>query len=121
MLFPVHHTFPFWTALKSARGALLSTSWLIVSRSASMALLYSQGCGLALTSTMIYHNPEVKEQLERFGVPVLVERSSYESHPLGRMGRASAMYQPSAWVPERVMASMASSWRKQSMAAVACR
>ena len=34
---------------------------------------------------MIYHNPEVKEQLERFGVPVLVERSSYESHPLGRM------------------------------------
>jgi iron complex transport system substrate-binding protein len=34
---------------------------------------------------MIYHTPEVKEQLERFGVPVLVERSSYESHPLGRM------------------------------------
>ena len=27
---------------------------------------------------------EVKEQLERFGIPVLVERSSYESHPLGR-------------------------------------
>ena len=25
------------------------------------------------------------EQLERFGIPVLVERSSYESHPLGRM------------------------------------
>ena len=48
-------------------------------------LILSQGCGLALTSTMIYHNPEVKEQLERFGVPVLVERSSYESHPLGRM------------------------------------
>lgn len=34
---------------------------------------------------MIYHNPEVKEQLERLGIPVLVERSSYESHPLGRM------------------------------------
>lgn len=34
---------------------------------------------------MIYHNPEVKEQLERCGIPVLVERSSYESHPLGRM------------------------------------
>ncbi len=40
---------------------------------------------LAVESTMIYHNPEVKEQLERFGVPVLVERSSYEGHPLGRM------------------------------------
>ena len=42
-------------------------------------------CDLAVESTMIYHNPEVKEQLERLGVPVLVERSSYESHPLGRM------------------------------------
>jgi iron complex transport system substrate-binding protein len=34
---------------------------------------------------MIYHSPEVKEQLESFGIPVLVERSSYEEHPLGRM------------------------------------
>ena len=48
-------------------------------------LILSSGCGLALESTMIYHNPEVKEQLERCGIPVLVERSSYESHPLGRM------------------------------------
>ena len=48
-------------------------------------LIQSQGCGLALESTMIYHNPEVKEQLERLGIPVLVERSSYEAHPLGRM------------------------------------
>lgn len=48
-------------------------------------LIQSKNCGLAITSTMIYHNPEVKEQLERLGVPVLVERSSYESHPLGRM------------------------------------
>ena len=43
------------------------------------------GCDLAVESTMIYHDPEVREQLERFGIPVLVERSSYESHPLGRM------------------------------------
>lgn len=48
-------------------------------------LIVSQGCSLALESTMIYHTPEVKEQLERLGIPVLVERSSYESHPLGRM------------------------------------
>ena len=47
--------------------------------------ILSQGCDLAIESTMIYHNPEVKEQLEQFGIPVLVERSSYESHPLGRM------------------------------------
>lgn len=43
------------------------------------------GCSLAVESTMIYHTPEVKEQLERLGIPVLVERSSYESDPLGRM------------------------------------
>ena len=34
---------------------------------------------------MILHNPEIKEQLEQVGIPVLVERSSYENHPLGRM------------------------------------
>ncbi|MBQ1502259.1 MAG: ABC transporter substrate-binding protein [Firmicutes bacterium] len=48
-------------------------------------LIYSTGCDLAIESTMIYHNPDVKEQLEKLGVPVLVEHSSYESHPLGRM------------------------------------
>ncbi len=42
-------------------------------------------CGIAIENTMIYHTPEVKEQLEKFGVPVLVERSSYESGPLARM------------------------------------
>lgn len=47
--------------------------------------ILSEGCDLAVESTMIYHTPEVKEQLEMFGIPVLVERSSYESHPLGRM------------------------------------
>ena len=48
-------------------------------------LILSQGCDLVLENTMIYHTPEVKEQLEKFGVPVLVERSSYESGPLARM------------------------------------
>ena len=47
--------------------------------------IYAEGCDLAVESTMIYHTPEVKEQLEELGVPVLVERSSYEGHPLGRM------------------------------------
>lgn len=41
-------------------------------------------CGLAIESTMIYHTPEVKEKLEQFGIPVLVDHSSYENHPLGR-------------------------------------
>ena len=41
-------------------------------------------CGLAIESTMILHSPEVKENLEDFGIPVLIDRSSYETHPLGR-------------------------------------
>lgn len=48
-------------------------------------LLISGGCNLAVESTMILHNPEIREQLIEVGIPVLVERSSYESHPLGRM------------------------------------
>ena len=54
-------------------------------RAPDYELLLSRSCDLAIESTMIYHTPEVKEQLEEFGVPVLVERSSYENHPLGRM------------------------------------
>lgn len=34
---------------------------------------------------MITHSPEVVEMLENFGIPVMVEYSSYESHPLGRV------------------------------------
>ena len=34
---------------------------------------------------MIYHSPQVKEAIEELGIPVLVERSSYESEPLGRL------------------------------------
>ena len=48
-------------------------------------LILSEGCSLAIENTMIYHNPEVKEQLENFDIPVLVDRSSYESEPMGRM------------------------------------
>ena len=47
------------------------------------AILESQ-CDIAIESTMIYHNPQVKEKIESLGVPVLTERSSYETHPLGR-------------------------------------
>lgn len=46
--------------------------------------IVSENCGLAIENTMIYHTPEVKEQLEKFGIPVLVDYSSYEVEPLGR-------------------------------------
>jgi len=48
-------------------------------------LLLSSGCNFAIENTMIYHNPEVKEKLEEIGIPVMVERSSYEENPLGRL------------------------------------
>lgn len=41
--------------------------------------------GLAIESTMIYHSPQIKEAIEELGIPVLVERSSYEADPLGRL------------------------------------
>ena len=46
--------------------------------------ILAEGCDLAIENTMIYHTPEVKEQLERFGIPVMVDYSSYETEPLGR-------------------------------------
>ena len=48
-------------------------------------MLLDEECGLAIESTMIYHSPEVKEMIEDLDIPVLVDRSSYESNPLGRM------------------------------------
>ncbi|MGN0658639.1 MAG: ABC transporter substrate-binding protein [Emergencia sp.] len=48
-------------------------------------LILSEGCSLAVENTMILHTPEVKEQLEKFGIPVLIDRSSYETTPQGRM------------------------------------
>ena len=47
--------------------------------------LTESDCPLAIENTMISHSPAVKEQIESLGIPVLVERSSYEQHPLGRM------------------------------------
>ena len=48
-------------------------------------LLLKERCDLALESTMIYHSPAISEKLTSYGIPVLIERSSYEQDPLGRM------------------------------------
>ena len=48
-------------------------------------LLLKERCDLALESTMIYHSPAISEKLTGYGIPVLIERSSYEQDPLGRM------------------------------------
>ena len=73
--------------IEDAKEAMQSGAMLYAGKynSPDYELIYAEQCDLAVESTMIYHSPEVKEQLERLGVPVLVERSSYESSPLGRM------------------------------------
>ena len=84
-----------------ALSGLKASDWYIESAKAAMengSMVYAgkysapdyetileAGCDLAIENTMIYHTPEVIEQLQTVGVPVLVERSSYESDPLGRI------------------------------------
>lgn len=48
-------------------------------------LIVSENCTLAIENMMISHSPEVIEKLDDFGIPVMIEYSSYESHPLGRV------------------------------------
>lgn len=48
-------------------------------------LLKAGNCGLAIENKMIYHSPEVVEELQSLGIPVLIECSSYEPTPQGRM------------------------------------
>ncbi len=48
-------------------------------------LLLKEKCSLAIESTMIYHAPQIKEKLESLGIPVFVDKSSYEENPFGRV------------------------------------
>ncbi len=48
-------------------------------------LIVSKGCTLAIENMMISHSPEVVEKLGEFGIPVMIDHSSYEPHPLGRV------------------------------------
>ena len=48
-------------------------------------LLLTEGCSCVIENTMILHSPATKERLEALGLPVLIEYSSYEPHPLGRV------------------------------------
>ena len=48
-------------------------------------LLVSENCSLAIENKMITHSPEVVEMLADFDIPAVIEYSSYESEPLGRM------------------------------------
>lgn len=47
--------------------------------------IVAENCTLAIENRMILHAPEVMEKLEEFGIPVMIEYSSLEKHPLGRV------------------------------------
>ncbi len=72
--------------IESARTAMESGDILYAGKYSApdYERIMNEGCDLAIENTMISHTPEVQEQLEEFGIPVLVDYSSYESHPLGR-------------------------------------
>lgn len=74
-------------ALNSMKTALeeLSIEYVGKYRAPDYEVLLANGCSLAIESTMIYHSPEVFEKLEALGIPVVVDASSYESNPLGRL------------------------------------
>ena len=48
-------------------------------------LITAEKCPLAIESMMIGHASDVKEQLEQLGIAVLMDQSSNEDHPLGRV------------------------------------
>ncbi len=80
-------TKPAEWSFDEVRQALDSGDMLYVGKYSApdYELVLSEGADIAIESTMIYHSPETMEQLQKLGLPVMVERSSYETAPLGRM------------------------------------
>lgn len=72
--------------IENARAAMENGSILYAGKYSEpdYELILSEGCPLAIESGMIGHASDVKAQLEKLGVPVLIDCSSYETHPLGR-------------------------------------
>lgn len=72
--------------IENARAAMERGDMLFAGKYSEpdFELLLAEDCDLAIESTMIFHTPQVKEMIELLGIPVFVDRSSYETHPLGR-------------------------------------
>lgn len=90
-------------------------------------LILSEGCDFVIENMMINHTPEVKEKLENFGIPVMIDRASYEEHPLGRCEwvklygvltgqeeQAKAAFDEQAAELERVLADLEQNKTKQA-------
>lgn len=48
-------------------------------------MIVGRGCQIAIESTMILHSPEVQEMIEDLGIPVFIDRCSYELDAFGRI------------------------------------
>ena len=72
--------------VESAVEALKSGSMVFIGKYSQPDYegLLEGNCDLAMESTMILHSPETMEKLEELGIPVFIDYSSYEQHPLGR-------------------------------------
>jgi hypothetical protein len=74
-------------AIPEIRGAVGSDKIRFIGKYSApdYEALIEDEADIAIESTMIYHKPQVKEAIEELGIPVLVERSSYENDPLARL------------------------------------
>ena len=48
-------------------------------------MMAKSDCDIAIESTMILHSPEVQEMIEDLGIPVFIDRLSYEPDAFGRI------------------------------------
>ena len=73
--------------IDSAREALEGGKMLYAGKYSNpdYELLVSENCSLAIENTMITHSPQVTEKLKSFDIPSIIEYSSYEEEPLGRV------------------------------------
>ena len=72
--------------VESAKEAMESGAMIFAGKYSEpdYEMLIDEDCDLAIESTMILHTPKVQEMIEDLDIPVFIDRSSYESHPLGR-------------------------------------
>lgn len=72
--------------IERASKAVEDKKWILAGKynAPDYETLIKGDCQLAIQNTMILHNPEVKEKLVDLGIKTVIERSSYEEHPLGR-------------------------------------
>lgn len=72
--------------IDSAKAAMESGAMLYAGKYSApdYESLVKNRCDVAIESTMILHSPDVQEKIEELGIPVLIDRASYEPEPMGR-------------------------------------